>query len=99
GSAGKLVNNLLFAGNLALAKRCLDLGERSGIPRKQLLDFLSTGSARSFGLTVADALLGPNASRHGADLIRKDVVVAKRFAARTGTGSDVAEWVEQQLTP
>ena len=53
GQAAKLVNNALFAANLALADDALALGEELGIDAAALAEFVRVGSGRSYALDVA----------------------------------------------
>jgi 3-hydroxyisobutyrate dehydrogenase-like beta-hydroxyacid dehydrogenase len=98
GSAGKLVNNFLFTGNLLLGEAALALGTRAGIPKDRLVSFLSTGSGRSFALSAVQGLLG-GATRetHGVQLLRKDVELARRMAEGLGVALGDLEWVARRL--
>jgi 3-hydroxyisobutyrate dehydrogenase-like beta-hydroxyacid dehydrogenase len=51
--AAKLVNNALFAANLAVADDALALGEELGIDASALAEFVRAGSGRSYALDVA----------------------------------------------
>ncbi len=99
GSAGKLINNFLFTGNLLLGEAALALGTKAGIPKERLLEFLTTASGRSFALGAVPSLLPPGGDRmrHGVQLLRKDVALAKRLAEQLGVALGDLEWVADRL--
>ncbi|MEE9285138.1 MAG: NAD(P)-dependent oxidoreductase [Dehalococcoidia bacterium] len=98
GAAGKLINNFLFAGNLVLADQALKLGTKAGIEREQLASFLATGSGRSFALGAVESILGRDGpGRHAVQLLRKDVGLARRMAARLQLPLEELTWLLRRL--
>jgi 3-hydroxyisobutyrate dehydrogenase-like beta-hydroxyacid dehydrogenase len=99
GSAGKLINNFLFTGNLLLGEAALALGTKAGISKERLLEFLTTASGRSFALGTAPSLLPPGGDRmrHGVQLLRKDVALAKQLAQQLGVALGDIQWVAERL--
>ena len=95
GSAGKLLNNFLFTGNLVLAMRALQMGAAAGIPHDRLLSFLATASGRSFSLTTAPGFLSGNT--HAFDLLRKDIELMQTFADSLGESSEEFAWLLRRL--
>ena len=100
GQIAKLVNNLAFTANLAIAKQLFDLADVLGIDLAALSEALSTGSARTYRLERSQgffefelAPLGPVA---GA-LLTKDVSIiddlARAADAPVGQLVDVADAV------
>jgi 3-hydroxyisobutyrate dehydrogenase-like beta-hydroxyacid dehydrogenase len=74
GQVAKLLNNMLFAANLAVADDALTLGEAMGVDAGALAKFLGAGSGRSFGLGIAQTARGSDATRQAAlPALQKDV--------------------------
>lgn len=75
GQVTKLLNNLLFTANLAVAKSALDLGQSLGIEPARLGEVVTRGSADSYALGRV-AMLGGSLellATYGGELLRKDV--------------------------
>jgi 3-hydroxyisobutyrate dehydrogenase-like beta-hydroxyacid dehydrogenase len=66
GQVAKLLNNALFAANLAVAGDALALGAELGLDPEQLTRFIATGSGRSFGLEIALRARDSAETRQGA---------------------------------
>ncbi len=74
GQVAKLLNNMLFAANLAVADDALTLGEALGVDAGALGQFLGVGSGRSYGLDIAQMCRASEAARQGAlPALQKDV--------------------------
>jgi 3-hydroxyisobutyrate dehydrogenase-like beta-hydroxyacid dehydrogenase len=96
GQLTKLVNNLVFTANLALAHDAISLGIDFGLDPVALTEILLRGSAASFGLQVfQDRHLSlPELGASAGPLLRKDVStvleVARAADADPGALSSVA---------
>ena len=64
GQIAKLLNNTLFAANLAVADDALTLGAALGVDAGALAQFLTAGSGRSYGLDVAQMCRASEPARH-----------------------------------
>ena len=74
GQVAKLLNNTLFAANLAVADDALTLGEALGVDVGALGQFLETGSGRSYGLGIAQTCRASEITRRAAlPALQKDV--------------------------
>lgn len=74
GQIAKLLNNSLFAANLAVADDALTLGEALGVDAGALAQFLGSGSGRSYGLDLAPTARGSQATREAMlPALQKDV--------------------------
>jgi 3-hydroxyisobutyrate dehydrogenase-like beta-hydroxyacid dehydrogenase len=81
GQVAKLLNNALFAANVALADDALTLGESLGIDACELERFLETGSSRSYALGIAARFRTSDETRRAATpALAKDV---RNLAAET----------------
>lgn len=86
GMEAKLLNNLVSIANYGMSAAIVDLGDKLGFDRQQLVDALMAGSAQSFALKVGPGLVQPRgddplanfASLH--DLLKKDVEHARILA-------------------
>lgn len=86
GQVTKLLNNLLFAANLATAKTTLALGEALGVAAASLADVMSAGSANSFALNSITRLGGSldTLAAVAAALLQKDVRLLADLANKAG---------------
>jgi len=74
GQVAKLLNNTLFAANLAVADDALTLGESLGVDAGALGQFLESGSGRSYGLGIAQTCRASELTRQAAlPALQKDV--------------------------
>lgn len=98
GQKVKLVNNALFAGQIALLAGAIRLGERFGVPESTLLSALGHGSATSRVLNLV-AASGSIASfiEVAGDFVDKDVAVVRDIAAELGGGLGVLDDVINTL--
>ena len=103
GQIAKLVNNLAFTANLAIASQLFDLAGALDIDLAALSQALSTGSARTYGLELLPALgfeLAPLGSTAGP-LLTKDVSIIDALAraadAPVGQLIDVADAALREL--
>lgn len=87
----KLLNNLLFTANLALAENTLTLGAELGVDPERLGEVVSHGSANSFALgRVVSA--GGSLDRiggHAGDLLKKDVSLVAGIADAAGVAPGI----------
>ncbi|MFI7530223.1 NAD(P)-dependent oxidoreductase [Nocardia salmonicida] len=91
GQVAKLLNNLLFTANLAVAKSAMDLGCGLGIEPARLSEVVSRGSADSYALGRV-ALLGNSLdllAAHGGELLRKDVGLVVEVADAIGASPGI----------
>jgi 3-hydroxyisobutyrate dehydrogenase-like beta-hydroxyacid dehydrogenase len=86
GQVTKLLNNLLFAANLATAKTTLALGEALGVASASLADVMSAGSANSFALNSIARFGGSldTLAAVAAALLQKDVRLVADLADNAG---------------
>ena len=103
GQIAKLVNNLAFTANLAIAKQLFELAGALGLDLTALSRALTTGSARTYGLELLPGLgfeLAPLATTAGA-LLAKDVAIiddlARAADAPLGQLVDVADAALREL--
>jgi len=91
GLVAKLLNNLLFTANLALAENTLALGAELGVDPARLGEVVSHGSANSFALgRVVSA--GGSLDRiggHAGALLNKDVSLVAGLAASAGASEGI----------
>ena len=74
GQVAKLLNNTLFAANLAVADDALTLGEALGVDAGALAQFLAAGSGRSYGLDIVQKTRASEVTRQAAlPALQKDV--------------------------
>ena len=74
GQIAKLLNNTLFAANLAVADDALTLGAALGVDAAALAQFLAAGSGRSYGLDIAQMCRASEPTRQAAlPALQKDV--------------------------
>ena len=66
GQVAKLLNNTLFAANLAVADDALTLGAALGVDAGALAQFLTAGSGRSYGLDIAQMCRASEPARQGS---------------------------------
>jgi 3-hydroxyisobutyrate dehydrogenase len=104
GQVTKILNNLLFSANLGAAVSALELGEALGVPRKELCEVLSRGSATSKAvnsITMFGGTLEGLAPIAGA-LLQKDVRLAASLAdaasAPQGTVFTVADTALESMS-
>jgi 3-hydroxyisobutyrate dehydrogenase-like beta-hydroxyacid dehydrogenase len=86
GQGVKLINNTLFAAQIALLNEAVRLGDRLGIDERRLLDAIGHGSAAS---RVA-SIVGARGSVHAfidmvGEFVGKDVDVARKTTAELGS--------------
>jgi len=74
GQIAKLLNNTLFAANLAVADDALTVGAALGVDAGALAQFLTAASGRSYGLDVAQMCRASGPARIAArPALQKDV--------------------------
>lgn len=80
GQEGKLLNNLISIANYGMSAAIVDVAEKLGFDREQLIDALMAGSAQSFALRVGPGFTLPRPGRSTPeafldlhDLLQKDV--------------------------
>src|SRR5205085_9542391 len=73
GQTVKLLNNLVFAAQLAVAHDVVELGERLGVDAEKLLEVLAQGSGASAALGIYGRLGSLAALGQGIDLLAKDL--------------------------
>ena len=92
GQIAKLLNNSLFAANLAVADDALTVGSALGIDPPALAQFLASGSGRSYGLEIVQRARTSAETRAAAlPALAKDVE-----SLLTETGDDCAAKVFHQ---
>lgn len=86
GQRVKLLNNVLFAAQIGLVSKTVQLGSRLGIAESTLLEALTHGSATGSALTKI-AAAGSAATFIAAvgDFIEKDVAVIRKTVAELGS--------------
>lgn len=85
GQLSKLVNNNLMAAHIGLAEDALALGEALGLTRAGLTEVVTSGSGRSFALSILANLQGPDgAGETAAAVLSKDVGLLESTAAARG---------------
>jgi 3-hydroxyisobutyrate dehydrogenase-like beta-hydroxyacid dehydrogenase len=77
GSTAKIINNMVYTGNLFLARQALELGQRAGLDVQALFTLMKTGSGSSFALSSAR-------SAAPSRLLIKDITHAKSVADELG---------------
>ncbi len=82
GSSMKLVNNLVTIGTIALASESLAIADRSGLDRRQVMDLLQSGGARSAMLEAKgkEFLERDYPPRFRLELAIKDLRLVERLA-------------------
>lgn len=102
GQLAKLVNNVVFAAQVALADDALHLGEGLGLDRARLAEVVAHGSGNSHAFAVTAAMGLRAMARVGAPLLRKDVdivaAVAQELDAPVGSLVDVADAGIRRMT-
>jgi 3-hydroxyisobutyrate dehydrogenase-like beta-hydroxyacid dehydrogenase len=85
-SAFKLISNLIGMTNLAVLAEGIRIGEKAGIEKKFLIEFLADTGAKSFQLEVRGPWIanGDFANRFGLDLALKDVRLGCEMAEAWG---------------
>ncbi len=74
GQVAKLLNNMLFAANFAVADDAITLGEALGVDAGALAQFLRAGSGRSYALDVVQRTRASEVTRQAAlPALQKDV--------------------------
>ncbi|MEU9017674.1 NAD(P)-dependent oxidoreductase [Actinomadura sp. NPDC048394] len=86
GQVAKLLNNLLFAANLATASTALGLGSALDVDPVRLAEVISHGSGASFALDRVASGGGSldRIAAHAGGLLRKDVGLVAGIAAAAG---------------
>lgn len=86
GQVAKLLNNLLFAANLATASTALGLGSALDVDPVRLAEVISHGSGASFALDRVASGSGTldRIAAHAGGLLRKDVGLVADIAAAAG---------------
>jgi len=88
GQVAKLLNNALFAANVAVADDALTLGAAVGVDTTELAQFLRDGSGRSYGLDIAERFRASADTRQAAlPALDKDVRSLADEAAAEGLDS------------
>lgn len=84
GQVTKLINNLLFAANVATAKTTLTLGESLGVSTDELAEVITRGSGGSFALNSIAGFGGSLdvLASVAAELLKKDVGLVANLADR-----------------
>ena len=91
GQVAKLLNNTLFAANLAVADDAITLGEAMGVDAGALAQFLAAGSGRSYGLDIAQTTRASEVTRQAAlPALQKDVDRLTTEAAAHGIARHAA---------
>lgn len=99
GQRVKLVNNTLFAAQIALVAEAVRLADRLGVPESMLLEALPHGSGASRALASIAAAGSVGAFTHAVgDFIGKDVAVARETVAELGGDLGVLDDVINVLT-
>ena len=82
----KVVNNVVFAANMSVARDGVELGTALGIDRETMVEVLMHGSARSFALGSMVASLQAVAvgGNRGGFLLRKDLDILTAAAGQAG---------------
>jgi 3-hydroxyisobutyrate dehydrogenase-like beta-hydroxyacid dehydrogenase len=87
GLSAKIINNLVFIVNLAVAEHATRLGVALGIAPIELQSILQSGSARSLAGEVLDRIVTSQAV-HVAGLFDKDLGLADALAHQAGVPTD-----------
>lgn len=92
----KLINNVMAAGNLALASEAFALGARMGLQPRALFDLLnrSGGQSKTFGKRFPWALEGDFHARFPLRLAEKDVRLALAAASRVDVEVPIAQAIK-----
>jgi 3-hydroxyisobutyrate dehydrogenase-like beta-hydroxyacid dehydrogenase len=85
GQLAKLVNNLVFTAQIAVAQDTFDVGDRLGIDRAALAEVLAHGSGNSRAAAILAGLgFGTTGMQHAAPLLRKDVGIVLDVLSSAG---------------
>jgi 3-hydroxyisobutyrate dehydrogenase-like beta-hydroxyacid dehydrogenase len=84
GQFAKLMNNVLFAANLANAAAFMALADQLGFDTPALVDLVRTSSGRSFALDAIAEHIKPDLVGHYQDIVSKDIEHFGHSARRRG---------------
>jgi 3-hydroxyisobutyrate dehydrogenase-like beta-hydroxyacid dehydrogenase len=93
----KLINNVLSAGNLAVALEVMILGARAGLDARQMIDVLNGGTGQnSATLTKIPKYILPRSFDYGGrlEIVHKDLKMFVDEAKRMGLASPLSELIE-----
>lgn len=85
GQSMKLLNNILFAGNLQLARQALRVGEALGLDPTMVVSALQDSSGGSNAMALFSGVISPDdIFAHVAPYLRKDIATAEAAALDVG---------------
>ena len=99
GDVVKLVNNMVMLSNQLIVSEAILLAEKAGVPARQMVEIMSTGSARSYALerTAPNILSGDFTPGMTLTLALKDVALANQLGRSVGQPLRVAAVTEKLL--